>query len=313
MVKIIIRKCISIVLVLALIFLFFGCQAKTDYIYKEYPLSRNGISIHLDCISSNSTDTDKNILLVHGLTYSSHEFDVDYKDYSLVRFLAKNGYCVWRLDITGYGQSELSENGFIPDSDYAAEDINAAVDTILKISGKEKIDLLGWSWGTVTSSKFIANHPKKINKLVLYAPIISGLGNSEVKEDYHINDWKHAASDFQMTENGEYDLSIAEKEVIEIYCSNCWRYDGTKSPNGGRRDICVNKSKKLIDLKTISVPTLVICGSNDPYIDFERTMSALDELPSGSKLKVIEGASHVAFIEKPYYKEFRETVLSFLK
>ena len=93
--------------------------------------------------------------MIHGLTYSSHEFDVDYKDYSLSRFLARNGYNVWLLDITGYGQSDPIENGFIADSNYAAEDIHAAVKFISEQNGQRKIDILGWSWGTVTTNDLI--------------------------------------------------------------------------------------------------------------------------------------------------------------
>ena len=95
--------------------------------------------------------------MIHGLTYSSHEFDVDYKDYSLSRFLARNGYNVWLLDITGYGQSDPIENGFIADSNYAAEDIHAAVKFISEQNGQRKIDILGWSWGTVTTNDLIVN------------------------------------------------------------------------------------------------------------------------------------------------------------
>lgn len=278
-----------------------------------YPLERNGVQLHLDCMTCPKTREGKNILLVHGLTYSSPEFDVDYKDYSLSRYFARNGYAVWRLDITGYGQSGLPENGFVPDSRYAAEDINAAVDRILEVTGEETIDLLGWSWGTVTSSLFAAENPQKLHRLILYAPILSGLGEEEVTEDYHANSWENAASDFQMTADGVYDLSITEQEVIDIYCSNCWRYDGDSSPNGGRRDLMTDPSEQLIDLSAISIPTLVICGDADPYLDYDAIASALEYLPAGSQQKIITGASHAAMMEKPYYKEFRRSVLMFLR
>ena len=64
---------------------------------RSYPLSRGGIALRLDCVSRGER-TEKQILLTHGVTYSSHEFDVDYEDYSLVRCLAGAGYGVWRLD-----------------------------------------------------------------------------------------------------------------------------------------------------------------------------------------------------------------------
>ena len=97
-------------------------ETEDIYAYAELPLEREGIALHLDCISCEDADPDKNILLVHGLTYSSHEFDIDYEDYSLVRLLAREGYSVWRIDVAGYGRSGAVEDGFTPDSDYAAED-----------------------------------------------------------------------------------------------------------------------------------------------------------------------------------------------
>ncbi|MDO4803413.1 MAG: alpha/beta fold hydrolase [Lachnospiraceae bacterium] len=287
-------------------------EQSVSYSYTEYPLERNGIDLHLDCLSVMGTNPDRNVLLIHGVTYSSHEFDIDYEDYSLVRFLAREGYAVWRLDIAGFGQSEEVEDGFLPDSDYAAEDIHAAVDKICEVSGQDKIDLLGWSWGAVTASRFVANHPEHINRLVLYAPILSGLGEVDVTEPFHHNTWEHAADDFQKNEDGTFDYSIADPVVIEMLCSSSWHYDKESSPNGGRRDICVDQAKSLIDLKKITVPTLVICGDKDPYLDFDRVNAVLDDLPDGSALEVIEGASHVAYIEKPYHHDFQDRLIRFL-
>ena len=282
------------------------------YTYAEHPLERNGIALHLDCMKVGDNAMDRNILLIHGVTYSSHEFDVVYEDYSLVRFLARAGYAVWRLDIAGFGQSGEVEDGYLPDSDYAAEDIHAAVEKICEISGQEKIDLLGWSWGTVTTSRFAVDHPEHISHLVLYAPILSGLGKADVTEPFHHNTWEHAADDFQKREDGSFDYSIADPVVIELLCSGSWHYDRESSPNGGRRDLCVDTAQSLIDLGRILVPTLVICGDQDPYLDYDRVNTVLDYLPAGSALEVIEGASHVAFLEKPYHRDFQERLMRFL-
>ena len=287
-------------------------EEETEYTYEEYTLNRNNIDLHLDCVTVKDSAPEKNILLTHGVTYSSHEFDVDYKDYSLVRYLAREGYAVWKLDIAGFGQSGEVNDGFTPDSDYAAEDINAAVDKIVSESGQDKIDILGWSWGTVTASRFVAKYPEHINKLVMYAPILSGLGEVEVTEDFHHNTWEHAADDFQRNDNGDFDYTITEHEMIEMFCSSCWHYDGEQSPNGGRRDICVAKSEKLIDLSAIDVPTLVICGGSDPYLNYDFVNASLDSLPDGSAVEVIEGGAHVIMYEKPYYKDFQNRLISFL-
>ena len=287
-------------------------SSDVSFTCETLPLERAGISLHLDRTIVEGTEPNRNILLIHGVTYSSHEFDINYEDYSLVRALAREGYAVWRLDIAGYGQSEAVEDGFLPDSDYAAEDINAAVNRICELTGQDRIDLLGWSWGTVTTSRCVTKYPEHIARLVLYAPILSGIGAYEIAEPFHHNTWEHAADDFQRTETGEFNYDTVDPIVLEMLCSNAWHYDRESSPNGGRRDICVDKSQQLIDLEKITVPTLIICGDQDPYLNYDLVYAAPERLPEGSALEVIKGASHVAFIEKPYHQDFQERLFRFL-
>jgi len=285
---------------------------KTEYTQTVCPLERKGTALYLSQTVLSGTQPQKQILLVHGVTYSSHEFDIDYLDYSLVRYLARNGYGVWQLDIAGFGRSGEVGDGFAVDSDYAAEDIRAAAERIIRETGQETIDLLGWSWGTVTTGRFAAAHPEMIGRLVLYAPILCGIGAYEVTEPFHHNTWEHAADDFQRAPDGSFNTSVTEPEVIELFCSGCWHYDGESSPNGGRRDICVDPSNILIDLKQIRTPTLVICGDRDPYLDYDLVNRCLEDLPEGSALEIIPGGSHVVFLEKPCYHDFQERLLQFL-
>ena len=134
----------------------------------------------------------------------------------------------------------------------------------------------------------------------------------QVDEPFHHNDWEHAADDFQRGKDGAFDYSIAERELIEMWCSSCWHYDRESSPNGGRRDICVAIQNALIDLSKIKVPTLVICGGSDPYLNYDLVNTSLDSLPEGSALEVIDGGAHVIMYEKPYYKDFQNRLISFL-
>jgi pimeloyl-ACP methyl ester carboxylesterase len=276
------------------------------------PLERNGIQLYLARYQPTDSGAKTPILLVHGLTYSSHEFDVDYADYSLVRYLANNGYAVWLIDIAGYGSSQKVTDGFQSDSDYAAEDIAAAARKIAESAGVEKIDVLGWSWGTVTSGRFAAKYPELVSKLVLYAPIVAGLGDYAVPDPFHANDWAHAADDFQKTADGSIDFTLIEPAVANTYLANSWRYDGAGSPAGGRRDLLVAATERLIPTANITAPTLLILGDKDPYVSVDLAKEALATLPNG-EIKVINGAAHAVMMEKPYYKEFRETVLAFLK
>ena len=286
---------------------------KTEYTCEVFPLERNHISLHLDRVKIENSDPARQILLIHGSSYSSHEFDIDYQDYSLVRRLAREGYAVWRLDIAGYGRSGPLEDGFLPDTAYAAADTLAAVEKIVEISGQDKIDVLGWSWGTMIAGRAAAEHPEHLRKLVLYAPILSGLGVKTQNEAFSHNTWESAAEDFQRNPDGTFDDHLTDPILIDMFCSSCWRYDGDSSPMGWSKDAFVEENTELIPLQQISVPTLIIYGDRDPYMNAERLRTAPNLLPEGSELRMIQGGSHIMMYEKNCYHDFQNSVVAFLE
>ena len=285
-----------------------------EILRETIPLERNEIPLHLERYIEQDGKIKRPILFVHGVTFSSHEFDVDYKDYSLARYFAKHGFEVWLLDIAGFGNSGNVKDGFMPDSDYASEDIASAVRCILERNNISSMDILGWSWGTVTSGRFAAKHPEMVRCLVLYAPIVAGLGAQDVTEPFHKNTWDSAASDFQRKTDGNIDFDIVEKPVASIFIDNAWHYDSDTSPNGGRRDLLVDKSVRLIPTKSIKAPVLIIVGSKDPYVSPDLCDEAYRTLSNkkDSELVIVDGASHAMLMERPYYKLFRERVFNFL-
>ncbi|MDR1599859.1 MAG: alpha/beta hydrolase [Oscillospiraceae bacterium] len=314
------RGLICSLLIVSLAFTgLFGAAAAESEAYagvtKEIvPLERNGVSLYLAKYSSPDEGAKKPVLLVHGLTFSSHEFDVNVGDYSFARYLASNGYVVYALDIAGYGNSGDVDDGYMPDSDYAAEDINAAVDKIIEENGSTTVDVLGWSWGTVTSSRFAAKYPDKIGRLALYAPILYGFGFPEgtVSDPFKVTSYEGAAEDFQMAEGSRIDYSITEEIVALYYIANCWLNDPI-SPNGGRRDLLETPADTLlIPIGDIKCPTLLIFGDRDPYVNVDVAISEGGKLPEGSVTSVIEGAAHPVMMEKPFYASFREQVTAFL-
>lgn len=75
----------------------------------------------------------------------------------------------------------------------------------------------------------------------------------------------------------------------------------------------MDASNLLIDLTQIRTPTLVICGDQDPYLNYNLVNRCLDGLPDGSALEIIPGGSHVVYIEKPWYHDFQDRLLRFLQ
>lgn len=140
------------------------------------------------------------ILFVHGAgTPGEVAFDAPYSDYSWMRYLARAGFDVFGMDMTGYGRStrptpmndpcNLSREqqaGFVPGllaepctADYSQNmttlasdwnDIGAVVDHLLKLRHVEKVDLIGWSLGGPRAGGYAAQHPEKVRRLVLLAP-----------------------------------------------------------------------------------------------------------------------------------------------
>jgi pimeloyl-ACP methyl ester carboxylesterase len=123
---------------------------------------------------------EKVLLYVHGATYPSETaFDLELGGFSWMDFIARHGYDVYLLDLRGYGRSTrpaemdqpAKDNAPIVKTETAVRDIEAVVEHVLKRRGIEKLNLLGWSWGTTTMGSYAAQNPQRVNKLVLYAPV----------------------------------------------------------------------------------------------------------------------------------------------
>src|SRR5260221_1971262 len=122
---------------------------------------------------------DKILLYVHGATYPAETaFDLKLSGLSWMDYIARRGYDVYLVDVRGYGKSTrppemdqpAPDNGPIVHTATAVKDVGSAVEFIRKRRGVDKINLIGWSWGTSIMGWYTAQNNAKGNKLVLYAP-----------------------------------------------------------------------------------------------------------------------------------------------
>ena len=58
-------------------------------------------------------------------------------------------------------------------ADDAAKALGAVVDYVLKRRGVDKLNLVGWSWGTNIAASYTADNPGKVERLALYAPSLA--------------------------------------------------------------------------------------------------------------------------------------------
>jgi pimeloyl-ACP methyl ester carboxylesterase len=172
---------------LAALFLSFSLQAGASdakIVMEEFmvPASDPGISLyvrnkHPEGVSKFAPG--KILLYVHGATYPAETaFDLQLNGLSWMDYIARRGYDVYLVDVRGYGRSTrppemdkpAADNEPIVRTPTAVKDVGSAVDFIRKRRGVDKINLLGWSWGTSIMGLYTTQNNAKVNKLVLYAP-----------------------------------------------------------------------------------------------------------------------------------------------
>ena len=156
--------------------------------------------LHPSSILRSASVSGRVVLFVHGAgTPAEVSFDVPYQDYSWMNYLAEAGFDVFAMDTTGYGRStrpaamndpcNLSKEQqatLIPAlltapcspsyphqlttiaSDW--NDIGAAVDYIRALRHVDQVSLIAWSLGGPRAGGYAAQHPEKVQRLVLLAP-----------------------------------------------------------------------------------------------------------------------------------------------
>ncbi len=148
------------------------------------------------------------VLFVHGQSVPTvPDFDLPYKDYSWMADLAAAGFDTFSVDLTGYGFSprpEMDNPCNLSPKDQAIvtpnplakpckpsyphrltsfqsdwDEIDSVVDYLRKLRGVERVSLIGWSMGGPRAGGYAAQHPEKVDKLILYAPGYWRTGPSE--------------------------------------------------------------------------------------------------------------------------------------
>jgi pimeloyl-ACP methyl ester carboxylesterase len=138
------------------------------------------------------------VLMVHGaFSPSTLAFDVDRGSYSWIAYLARAGFDVFAMDMTGYGRSprpkmddpcnvEASlQNLLIPvtlkapckpsypfqlaNRQSESDEIDSVIEYIRKLRGVNRVNLIGWSAGGSRTGYYTSAHPEKVERLVLYA------------------------------------------------------------------------------------------------------------------------------------------------
>lgn len=295
----------------------------------------SNLEIAVNHIAPNVISKDYPILFLHGSTFpTALSFGFKMNDVSWMSSLASNGYDVYGLDFPGYGNSDryaemensAKEAKVVGRAADVCLDVEKAVEMILKKTGKNKVYLIGHSWGGTVAGLFAAKFPDKIEKLVLFATITTrnetaAIENIEGSYD-EMTPKERIERMKNLTPNGK--MCRLEPEIFEnwgsIWAKNDpllakFKSESIRFPSGPSQDVeDLMHNKPYFDPKDIKSKTLIIRGEWDKYpnnSDAENLFTALENAQS-KKYVVIEKGTHVLHLEKSRNALYYE-VLSFLK
>ena len=323
------------VFLLALVSLAFAADApkvvRTDRYVKvksEVPaISGEFTQIYVREVSVHP-DPDKVVLFVHGAgTPAEVAFDASYQDYSWMAYLAKAGFDVIAMDMTGYGRSTRPGPMNDPCNLAAAQqtvacppsygrqlttiasdwhDIDAVVDNLRELRHVDKVTLIGWSQGGPRAGGYAAQHPDKVQKLVLLAPAYGRGSSASAPEQFPSNG---AAFNTQSREEfyQNWDRQVGCPNQYDSAAGNAvWSEMLESDPVGATWGTGVRRAPQETTwgwnqtmAAKLQIPVLLVSGVHDKQVSPNGVKTLYGDLGSTQKVFVdLACSSHNALWEK---------------
>ncbi len=280
-------------------------------------------------------DPGKLVLFIHGAgTPAEVSFDVPYADYSWMAYLADAGYDVFAVDMEGYGRSarpaamadkcNLSEaqraqykvpadckptmTGGVTTLASDWNDVGAAIDYVLKLRGAQKLSLIGWSQGGPRSAGWAAQHPDKVNRLVLLAPAYNN-GTRPAGPPAASRPRSNAAFNVQTHEDlvalwnrqapcpGQYEAATLDSVWHELLASD--PVGARWNPPARRAPVTAPGPGWTQEMaKNTKIPTLMVSGVNDGQVNPQNVRNLYADIGGDKVFVDLACSSHNAMWEK---------------
>lgn len=243
-----------------------------------------------------SGKSKKTLVLIHGLGASAERWS------QVIPIFAEQ-FRVVVPDLIGFGYSDK------PLVDYTPEFF---LDFLEKFFVESKIDrpnIIGSSLGGQLSAEYASSHSQNIEKLVLVSPAGAMKQSTPALDAYimaalYPND-QSAKNAFEMMEASGEDI---EDEIVSGFIERM------RLPNAKlafMSTILGLKNSELITSKlpSISVPTLIIWGANDPVIPINYADDFVSSIQDCRFFRM-DGCGHTPYVQDP--NVFASKVLEFL-
>ena len=301
-------------------------------------------------IAAGASPQGKVVLFIHGVSVTSAPaFDLPYKDYSWMEFLASQGFDTFSMDHQGYGyspQPHMDNPCNLSAEDQASidaaatancradyqrqltssqtdwDEIDSVVDYLRELRGVDKVSIIGWSLGGIRTGGYAANHGEKLDKLVLFAPVYRQGSAATAPSNFPVEAAPLSLQTKDTLLNNRWGSNVAcENQVEEGIAEVAWQaimsYDRFGSswnkPDGVMRVRSASYWGWDEEAAAkISNPTLILIGEQDGLLP--GAVSLYGDL-SGIRNKAVvrmECATHFAVWEASQYKFMQEASLEWL-
>ena len=283
------------------------------------------------------------VLFVHGAgTPAEVSFDSRMEDYSWMRQVARAGFDVFSVSLTGYGGSTRpaamndpcnivkgQQAQYVPapcaptypspittmSSDW--NDMDAVVDHIRRLRGVDRVSMVAWSQGGPRVTGYVALHPGKVDRIVVLAPAYNRTGMTGEptplpalpdgpmtvqSRQDFITNW-----DRQVGCTGQYTPAAAAAIFDELLQSDPV---GAKWGAGVRRAPAVPTwGFNRETVANVRTPYLMVSGIHDKQVPPDRVRELYEDLGSPNKVLLDLGcASHNAMWESNRHLLYQATI-----
>ncbi len=242
-----------------------------------------------------SGDSKKTLVLVHGLGASAERWDQ-------VIPLFEDGFRVIVPDLIGFGYSDK------PLVDYTSEFFSEFLKKFFIASDIKRPNLIGSSLGGQISAEFAASYPQDIEKLILVSPS-GAMKQSTPALDAYI---MAALYPNEQSAKNAFELMEGSGQNVHEKIVNGF-VERMQLPNAKlafMSTLLGIKNSKLVTskLQTISTPTLIIWGANDPVIPIDHADSFVSAIQDCRFFRM-DGCGHTPYVHDPHI--FASKVLEF--
>lgn len=286
------------------------------------------------------------VLFVHGAgTPSEVGFDVPYRDYSWMEYLARAGVDVFGMDNTGYGRSTrpaamndpcnlASEQqlALSPGSrsepcapSYGSQmttiasdwnEVGAVVDRLLALRRVSQVSIAAWSLGGPRAGGYAAQHPEKVKSLVLLAPAYTRNNAGSPPEPL-------PAAGAAMTKQSRDDLATLWNSQVgcpaqydQATFNALWSTMLRSDPVGATWSDGVRRAPQVTSwgwnaqaVAATHIPTMMVTGEHDKQVLSPRVHDLYADLGSDQKVLVdLACSSHNAMWEKNHLLLFQASL-----